>query len=232
VIRELIKAEHISFVCLQETKRDVISDFDLLQIVGLSFDYFYLPARHTHGGILVAWRSSAWVISNTLMRQFSVSARVFHASGGPKCWLASVYGPANDVDKSAFLEELHELQQIRLVPWLICGDFNMIYRVLDKNNTRLDRRRMGQFWRFLNELVLKEIHLEGRLFTWSNERSHLTLKKIDSVFINAEWDSKFPDHDLRSLTSLCSNHAPLLLCTDRNFRSKKRFMFRSFWPSI
>jgi hypothetical protein len=75
----------------------------------------------------------------------------------------------------------------------------MIYHAQEKNNTRLDRRRIGQFCRFLNEVTLKEIHLQGRLFTWSNERAHPTLERIDQVFINAEWDSLFPHHDMLSL---------------------------------
>jgi hypothetical protein len=41
----------------------------------------------------------------------------------------------------------------------------MIYRAEDKNNDCLDRRRMGQFRRFLEEAPLKEIHLQGRLFS-------------------------------------------------------------------
>jgi hypothetical protein len=40
----------------------------------------------------------------------------------------------------------------------------MIYRVEDNNNNdHLDRRRMGRFHRFLNEALLKEIHLQGAL---------------------------------------------------------------------
>jgi hypothetical protein len=35
---------------------------------------------------------------------------------------------------------------------------------------------MGRFRRFLNEALLKELHLHGHLFTWSNERLHPTLE--------------------------------------------------------
>jgi hypothetical protein len=35
---------------------------------------------------------------------------------------------------------------------------------------------MGRFRRFLNDLELDELHLHGRLFTWSNEMSHPTLE--------------------------------------------------------
>jgi hypothetical protein len=108
----------------------------------------------------------------------------------------------------------------------------MIYRAHDKNNGRLHRRRMRQFRCFINEVVIKEIHLEGRLFTWSNERAHPTLERIDRLFISVEWDMLFPGHELMSLPSLCSNHAPLLLCTNSSSAARKRFLFRSFWPSF
>jgi hypothetical protein len=80
-----------------------------------------------------------------------------------------VYGPARDQEKKAFLDELHELCALHWGPWLLARDFNLIYRTADKNNTRLDRRCMGQFRRFLNDANLQKIHLNGRLFTWSNE---------------------------------------------------------------
>jgi hypothetical protein len=61
-----------------------------------------------------------------------------------------VYGPANDVDKPTFLAELHDPRLIRPGPWLLAGDFNMIYKAGDKNNDRVHMRQMGQFRHFLN----------------------------------------------------------------------------------
>jgi hypothetical protein len=43
---------------------------------------------------------------------------------------------------------------------------------------------MGRFCRFLNDLKLLELHLHGRLFTWSNERTNPTLERIDRVFVS------------------------------------------------
>jgi hypothetical protein len=127
------------------------------------------------------------------------------------------------------LAELHELRAVRTGPWMLNGDFNMIYRAEDRNNDRLNGRLMGQFQRFLNDAVLKECHLNGRLFTWSNERSHLTLERIDRVFISNEWEAISPNNFLHSLSSLCSDHAPLLLAMEDRVVAKKRFHFRSFW---
>jgi endonuclease/exonuclease/phosphatase family metal-dependent hydrolase len=137
-----------------------------------------------------------------------------------------------DCDKPVFLDELHELRQIWLDPWIICGDFNMIYRAQAKSNGRLHMRRMGQFHHFIDEAAVKEVHLEGRLFTWSNERAHPTMERIDRVFICTEWEALFLGHELIPLWSLCLDHATLLLKMESAYFMKKRFIFRLFWPSF
>jgi hypothetical protein len=71
---------------------------------------------------------------------------------------------------------------------MINGDFNMIYQAADKSNGRLHRRQMGRFRRLLSDLELKQLHLHGRLFTWSNERTHRTLERIDRIFISLDWE--------------------------------------------
>jgi exonuclease III len=58
VVKQLVTAEKPSIACLQETKCVVLNDFDIMQLLGPSFDYFYLPMAQTQGGILIAWHSS------------------------------------------------------------------------------------------------------------------------------------------------------------------------------
>jgi hypothetical protein len=57
-------------------------------------------------------------------------------------------------DKDAFLAELHDLWQVWSGPWMIKGNFNLIYRVKDKNNDRLNQHRMAQFCQFINDASL------------------------------------------------------------------------------
>jgi hypothetical protein len=165
------------------------------------------------------------MVSFTSAQQFAMSAKVRHVLSDEDWRLSIVYGPDSDTDRPTFLEELH-------ASWMICGDFNMIYHSQDKNNAGLHRRRMGQFCRFINQASLKEIHLEGRLFTWSNERLYPTLKRIDRYFITPDWETLSPGHELLTLPSHCSDHTPSLLHMDATSVAKKRFMFLSFWPSF
>jgi hypothetical protein len=87
-VRALVAAERPSLICLQETKRVVSSDFDLKQFIGPGFDYSYLPADGTRGGILAAWKSAVWVGAGAgaSSRRFSLSVRRSHAAGGSEWW--------------------------------------------------------------------------------------------------------------------------------------------------
>jgi hypothetical protein len=53
-------------------------------------------------------------------------------------WLTAVYGPQGDHVKAAFLQELRTIRSGRIGPWLVAGDFNLIYKAEDKNNQRLN----------------------------------------------------------------------------------------------
>ena len=55
-VRDLVASECPSLICLQEMKLEIFTDFDMNKILGLGFDYVYLPTCHTHGGILLAWQ--------------------------------------------------------------------------------------------------------------------------------------------------------------------------------
>ena len=230
VVRELVSQENISLLSLQETKLADISVSLILEICGAGFDYFFKPATNTCGGILLAWRTDAWSVSNPIIRSHSLTAKVTLLQNGGSWWLTCVYGPQGNHEKLLFLDELSEIRATCQDTWLVWGDFNLIYQAADKNNTRLNRRMMSSFRHFLDEVELQEIRLRGRLYTWSNERDFPTLEHLDRVFASEDWVSDFPDHDLAALATECSDHAPLLLKTDCSLPHCKRFRFENFWP--
>ena len=55
------------------------------------------------------------------------------------------------------------------------------------------------------------------------------MERIDRAFANVQWPEEFLDHHLRSLSSDCSDHAPLLLQLSTVPWSKPRFRFEVFW---
>jgi exonuclease III len=168
----MVASTHPDLVCLQEMKKATISRRMVLSMLGAEFDEFIvLPADGTRGGILLAWKGSVCQHLNFRIDSFSLSVQFTHDKGDP-WWFTGVYGPQSDVLKIQFLEELRHVRQACTGPWIVGGDFNLIYQAVDKNNSILDRAMMGRFRRFINDVELQEIPLLGRNFTWSNEGRH------------------------------------------------------------
>lgn len=76
MVRTVVEQERVSLVCLQETKLHVIDDSIVCDLMGGSFDYFFLPVDNTRGGILMAWRSNVWLGSNFTLSAQSVLVKL------------------------------------------------------------------------------------------------------------------------------------------------------------
>jgi len=116
--------------------------------------------------------------------------------------------------------------------WRILGDFNIIYRARDKNNSNLNLQLMRRFRAAINHCQLKEIHLQNRKYTWSNERRRPMLVHLDRVFCNESWDLTFESHSHHALSSSHSDHCPLLLAHHEGFRKPTPFKFENFWVKL
>jgi len=56
-VRKVVDSCKPALVCIQETKLAVITQRDVISMLGRDFqDFVYLAAQGTRGGILVAWR--------------------------------------------------------------------------------------------------------------------------------------------------------------------------------
>jgi hypothetical protein len=116
--------------------------------------------------------------------------------------------------------------------WLILGDFNLIYKARDKNNRNLNLRLMRSFRRTIEVCELKELPLQNRKYTWSNERRRPTLVRLDRAFCNQNWDMTFDSCTLHALSSSHSDHCPLLLVSHAGPRRPTPFKFENFWTRL
>lgn len=114
------------------------------------------------------------------------------------------------------------------VKWIVMGNFNQIYRARDKNKCNINVSCINHFLDALNLYEPREIHLQNRHFTWSNEWQNPTLCKLDSIFCNNEWDIHFGKHVLHALSSSPSDHCPLLLADDCGPWRPRTFKFENF----
>lgn len=219
-------------VCLQETKLSDVSSVMANEILGPMFDYAFLPAVNVSGGIMLGWHRDYWTTSGVVQGTYSLVARLHPVGQSTPWWIIVVYGPMHDDARVEFLEELLRFSDTCVGPWMICGDFNMIYQAEDKSNNRLDRCSMRRFRAFINRAHRQEVTLLGQRFTWSSEREHPTLERLDRCLATVEWFLAFPYHCLKPLSTDCSDHCPLLLLLDIAHGAKRKFRFESFWAML
>jgi hypothetical protein len=76
--------------------------------------------------------------SNLVSANHTISVNVLDISRNKHWLLTRIYGPQDDLGKKMFIRELKHLKQTAMTKWLIIGDFNLLYKVRDKNNGRLN----------------------------------------------------------------------------------------------
>ena len=151
-VRVIVDSYKVDVVCLQETKIPDVSRHCILSMLGVEFDNFtFLPSLGASGGILIAWRARLGVVNSSRVDTFSSSVQ-FSSSDGTSWWLTCVYGPQGNQEKIQFLQELRDIRTVCTGPWLVAGDFNLIYKDEDKNNSNLNRAMMGRFRRWVNDI--------------------------------------------------------------------------------
>jgi endonuclease/exonuclease/phosphatase family metal-dependent hydrolase len=111
--------------------------------------------------------------------------------------------------------------------WLLMGDFNLICGASNKNNNNINQPLCDLFNSTLDTLVLLEIPLLDRKFTWSNLRANPTLERIDRVFFNLDMNELFPNSSISSQVRQISDHTPLLLQLSSTIPKASTFRFEN-----
>jgi len=178
--RVIVNSYKIDVVCLQETKITAISWQIILSMLGSEFDnnYIFLSSVGVSGGILIAWRSCLGPVSASRVDTFSTSVQ-FNSGNRGSWWLTCVYGPQDNQAKIQFLQELRDVRSQCTSPCMVAGDFNLIYRDEDKNNSNVNRAMMGRFKRWIDDMAVNELPLHGRKFTWSSSSDSASPTLVD-----------------------------------------------------
>ena len=156
----LVKDTAATIVCFQETKLQNVDQAVVRRLVG---------AKFTNNFVVLPANGDFCDLSSQQLSTNAVTATCTMRADGTSWQITVVYGPQGDAEKLQFLQELKAIPRPAHGRWLILGDFNLIYQAEDKNNSNLNRHLMGAFKAVIDELNLKELRLNGRRFTWSNE---------------------------------------------------------------
>ena len=160
---------------------------------------------------LVGFNNTSFSIQNVVAGDFCVKIHVRSKCDGFLWALVVVYGAAQEERKPDFLAELVPICDGETLPMLIGGDFNIIRREEEKNNSNFNARWPVVFNAIIESLDLKEIQLSGRQYTWASRRETPTYEKLDRFLASVEWEQKYPLVSVHAMTRAGSDHTPLII---------------------
>ncbi|RVW51403.1 hypothetical protein CK203_097169 [Vitis vinifera] len=116
-----------------------------------------------------------------------------------------VYGPTVKVEREDFLSELGAIRGLWNEPWCVAGDFNMIRFPFERSRGGRLSPTMRRFSEVVEDLELRDLSLQGGLFTWSEGGIQVVLARL--VF----------------------DHSPILLDGGGMRRGPTPFRFENMW---
>jgi exonuclease III len=217
-VRQTILMEKSDIIGFQKTKLDSIDDRILTQICGRRLSNFKVLNSDGTRGVLIAWSENKIKYISHSIKRFSVCVTFQIVNGDQNLIFTGVYGPSTTILKDDFFGELLDIKPVQNIPWVLCGDFNVTLAPDERNTTSQNWRGMFNFADLINNLDLIDLPLNGRRFTWSNERDDPTMAKLDRFLISTYWNSIMPNLTQRALPNTSSDHCPILFTAETKFQ--------------
>uniref|UniRef100_A0A2N9F8S0 Uncharacterized protein n=1 Tax=Fagus sylvatica TaxID=28930 RepID=A0A2N9F8S0_FAGSY len=214
----------------RETKLDFIDRGVVRSLWGIHHvDWLYLGSEGASGGILLMWDRRVVEKIDSAVGHYSMSCKFQNVLDHKEWAFSGVYGPHIHQERAIMWEELAGVASWWGVPWVIGGDFNVVRFPSERLGSTHFTPAMHGFSDFISSCGLRDIPLEGGLFTWSNNRANVAMSRIDRFLYSDEWDDFFPSILQKRLPRILSDHFPIILeCGDFS-RSRRPFRFENMW---
>ncbi|XVF79805.1 hypothetical protein PTKIN_Ptkin15bG0019000 [Pterospermum kingtungense] len=106
-----------------------------------------------------------------------------------RCGFGNIYAPNDDAEWCAFLKELQGLIKEEVMPWCLCGDFNVVKSKAEKIRLSFNQATMDAFSNFIEELELIDLpfsgaqseRYEGAIKRWIQQREGYDPFRIEEV---------------------------------------------------
>ena len=230
IIRNFIRYQRVDLVCLQETKIQEMTVTVARSLgVGRLSGWRALNAEGSAGGILLSWDKKIMELVDSEIGLFSISCLFKMVEGGFLWMFLGVYGPVERNLKEIFWEELGSIRGWWEGPWCLGGDFNEILSPSERARVGNFTPPMRCFAEIVNELGLRDLPLQGGLFTWSGGRNGRSMSRLDRILDSSDWESQFSKVAQRSLPRPIYDHFPILLDSDGVRSGPYSFRFELIW---
>lgn len=230
-VKDLVRGVKPDFCCLQESKLEQVNPRLIKSIWGnKDFDWDFANSAGRSGGIISIWnptifqKTSSWNIKE----MFVINGYLIEDGRG--CSIVNVYAPGTPAARGLLWDQIGILATQRKDDYFcVIGDFNCIRSIAERvgRNESWNTSDMDCFNNFIEGNNLIEVRISGRSFTLYRPDGSCK-SKLDRMFVNAEWISKWPNQTLKGGRRTLSDHCPIFIEANKKDWGPKPFHFFNF----
>ncbi|XP_073151978.1 uncharacterized protein [Henckelia pumila] len=170
-LKRLIAEKDPSLIFISESKlRDYQCNW-WKSVLGFS-GLFAVSCQGRSGGLILLWKDPLDVMIHSYSSGH-IYCSVNHV--GKKWRFTGFYGSPEACSRHLswdLLRRLHNLSNLKGLPWLVGGDFNEICYDEEKSGGNLRPLAQTQAFRdVLDDCSLQDLHVRGEFYTWVNRRA-------------------------------------------------------------
>ncbi|GJV79897.1 RNA-directed DNA polymerase, eukaryota [Tanacetum coccineum] len=186
-IKDLVSKNRPSFVGIQETKIDSISQA-LIRYLCPDGNVAFASSGSVgaSGGILTLWDTNTFSLKSEIVgRNFVVVVGTWAGMQG-KVGIMNVYAPQDRHLKEALWSSIESILGSVNITWIVFGDFNVVRSQEDRSGCRFNPGEANIFNDFIYRCRLFDFLLGGRKFT-RFDRDGAKASKLDRFLVNQEF---------------------------------------------
>ncbi|KAL8539441.1 hypothetical protein ACS0TY_001162 [Phlomoides rotata] len=211
LVKDLIANTKVDFVCIQETKLDIIPTSVCESLwVDKNFDWVYSGSIGSAGGLLCIWDKRKFVRDDCCSDEGFLSVSGFWESSKDILRIVNIYAPCDFGKKMVLWEKVSNMtQENPEAYWCVCGDFNSILHISERKglNRSSQSRDIALFNSFVRDSGLYDLPLLRRRFTWYKDNG-TCCSRLDRFLVSKSWTAKWPNLKQVGLKRTISDHAP------------------------
>nr|KYP35452.1 Transposon TX1 uncharacterized [Cajanus cajan] len=184
--------EDIHFLCLQETKKQDVTNEICCSLWGDNdCDWRMVPAINMAGGLLTTWRKDKFDLVNQFEGLgFLGIVGTWKDNGAQIVVVNNVYAPCQSMLKRELWAELiGKRSAISVSLWCVAGDFNSIRAVSERVNLVRESNNQTDiqlFNDFISNMEVEDISIVGKRFTWFKPNG-MVKSRLDRILVSREW---------------------------------------------
>ncbi|XP_061998915.1 uncharacterized protein LOC133716212 [Rosa rugosa] len=225
-ISDLVKMNNVDFLIICEPRVQFIKAKK--HLLGLGFNEFEIKeANGFSGGIWMVWNNSKFKVEVIDSNSQSITVKISWC--GLRSWmLTGIYASPCITTRQGLWHYLTHIHTAYQLPWVVVGDCNELLSFSDKNGGSYIGK-FGGMKTWVQQDGMIDLGYHGADYTWSGG----TVKeRLDRGFCNSDWRLLFPEAKVQHLAKMKSDHCPLLLRLQNQFRSCRvdpPFRFYAMW---